>query len=190
MEMTDTTPIPAFRSTGMGDIEVLSNWPSLTADRLNRILGLPTPQSGGPDNGWFPGYGCRWCKGSLAWFTVLPYDWADIANQVAEIFRAAGATVAIGNEAGLTKEAGGRGLQVSAYAFAAATPPAMSSSQRKHMFDVIYASEGEDFKGVIDGTRSLMHWAKFGAGLCSELSISDAELRERYAATTAKTKRK
>lgn len=82
----------------------------LYATVLNRMLDLPDPSPGTRANCWFGGYGCRWCASSRAWFTVVPHEQADVAQLAATLFREAGAIVKI------HPEAGGAGLQVSAYA--------------------------------------------------------------------------
>ncbi|MGT2457658.1 hypothetical protein ACU4GI_32670 [Cupriavidus basilensis] len=77
---------------------------------LNRLLGLPEPVPGTRVNGWFGGFGCRWCHNSLAWFTVVPDSQASLAARAAQLCRDAGA-IAVK----IHPEAGGMGIQVSAY---------------------------------------------------------------------------
>lgn len=48
------------------------------------------------------------------------------------------------------------------------------------MFNAIYAREHRDFKGYFGAERSMISYAKFGGGLTTLDTISDAELRERY----------
>lgn len=80
------------------------------------MLSLNAPGRGTKANGWFGGYGCRWCDALRAWFTVLPFDAEPAAAKIAELFKAGGAReVAIKNEGGVSQADGGRGLQVSAY---------------------------------------------------------------------------
>ncbi len=53
-------------------------------------------------------------------------------------------------------------------------------STRERAFDKLFATEHSDFKGVLaDGTRTVMHWAKYGHGLATLATISAAELTER-----------
>lgn len=85
------------------------------ADQINEILKRPRPVLGTSQNGYFGGYGCRWCKYSRAWFVVLPFEEETTARKIGDVFTEAGAKVTIGNEAGLAQSQGGRGLQVSAY---------------------------------------------------------------------------
>jgi hypothetical protein len=88
------------------------------AAQINTMLGLNAPEPGTRANGWFGGYGCRWCEASRAWFTVLPFDAEPVAAKVAELFKVGGAReVTITDEGGVSEAAGGRGLQVSAYIF-------------------------------------------------------------------------
>lgn len=90
--------------------------PQELAAQINAMLGLSAPVPGTAANDWFGGYGCRWCFASRAWFTVVPFDAAEVADKVAELFRAAGIAATITNEGGVSQAAQGRGLQVSAYA--------------------------------------------------------------------------
>lgn len=86
------------------------------AKQINAMLNLNTPMPGTEANGWFGGYGCRWCDASRAWFTVLPFGADLAAAKIAELFKAGGAReVEISNEGGVSQSGGGRGLQVSAY---------------------------------------------------------------------------
>jgi hypothetical protein len=90
--------------------------PQTMAAQINAMLDLSMPVPGTSANGWFGGYGCRWCNGSRAWFTVLPFGAELAATKIAEVFKAGGASsVAITNEGGVSEADGGRGLQVSAY---------------------------------------------------------------------------
>lgn len=89
--------------------------PQEMAAQVNAMLCLSAPVPGTAANGWFGGYGCRWCFASRAWFTVVPFDASAVANKVAELFRAAGIAATITNEGGVSQAAQGRGLQVSAY---------------------------------------------------------------------------
>lgn len=89
--------------------------PQAMASQINEMLKVPDPVSGSRANGWFGGYGCRWCAASRAWFTVVHFDASDIAQTIADLFRSAGAKVTISNEGGVAATQNGRGLQVSAY---------------------------------------------------------------------------
>lgn len=90
--------------------------PEAVAKRINVMLGVAPPVPGTSANGWFPGYGCRWCPASKAWFTVVPFTLAEVASSIAMMFTAAGLTdVTVSNEGGVSQDDGGRGLQVSAY---------------------------------------------------------------------------
>ena len=86
------------------------------AAEINGLLNFSAPQAGTKVNGWFGGYGCRWCEASRAWFTVVPYSYASVADQIAELFRSGNVgSVTITHEGGVSEADGGRGLQVSAY---------------------------------------------------------------------------
>lgn len=86
------------------------------ADKINAVLGMHAPVPGTRANGWFGGYGCRWCEASRAWFTVLPFSDRLLADEVAALLEAGGCrSVTVTNEGGVDESAGGRGLQVSAY---------------------------------------------------------------------------
>lgn len=86
------------------------------AERINAMLGLPAPVRGTGANGWFGGYGCRWCDASRAWFTVLPFEAEAVSSSIAELFKDGGVReVTITNEGGVSRADGGRGLQVSAF---------------------------------------------------------------------------
>lgn len=94
---------------------VLKEFPEAFATRINKILEMPDPVPGNRENGWFAGYGCRWCKFSKAWFTVLPFEMQPVAETVASMFKNAGLQeVTITLEAGVTQAEGGKGYQVSA----------------------------------------------------------------------------
>ena len=94
---------------------VLHEFPEAFATRINKILEMPDPVPGNRVNGWFGGYGCRWCKCSRAWFTVLPFDMQSVAETVANMFMHAGLhDVTITLEGGVSKADGGKGYQVSA----------------------------------------------------------------------------
>lgn len=89
--------------------------PQGVADALNGLLGFPQPEPGNRGNGWFGGYGCRWCAASRAWFVVLPANHGEIGEWVARLFRDAGCPeVTLGYEGGVSPEDGGRGFQISA----------------------------------------------------------------------------
>lgn len=86
------------------------------AHRVCEIIGFKPPVAASKVNGWFGGYGCRWCAASRAWFTVVPFEAASVAELVANLFREAGLLdVTISNEGGVSQADNGRGLQVSAY---------------------------------------------------------------------------
>ncbi|VVP30934.1 hypothetical protein [Pseudomonas fluorescens] len=95
--------------------ENLVLFPEAFAQRINKIIGFETPAPGTKANGWFGGYGCRWCAASKAWFTVVPFAQPQVAEKVAQMLREAGVDVTITNEGGVTQEDDGKGLQVSAY---------------------------------------------------------------------------
>ena len=62
-------------------------------------------------------------------------------------------------------------------------PQAMTPEQREKAWRAVYRDEHSDFKGKLpDGTQTLMAWAKYGGGLVSLTTITDAELAERFAA--------
>jgi|LNAP01.1.fsa_nt_gb hypothetical protein len=85
------------------------------SEQINKTLGFPSPDAGTKSNGWFGGYGCRWCSASQAWFTTLPFDALAIAYTLAELFNEAGCkTVTVTNSGGVSKADGGVGVQVSA----------------------------------------------------------------------------
>lgn len=67
--------------------------------------------------------------------------------------------------------------------------PPLSQSERERYFNMIYTRTDSDFKGSIDGVRTIIHYAKYGSGLTCLQSISDEELRERYADCTRKRHR-
>lgn len=97
--------------------ENLVQFPEAFAQRISKIIGFDPPVPGTSANGWFGGYGCRWCASSKAWFTVVPFNQQLVAEKVALIFRDAGLIdVKITNEGGVSQEDDGKGLQVSAYA--------------------------------------------------------------------------
>lgn len=90
--------------------------PQAIATQINAMLRLNAPVAGTKANGWFGGYGCRWCEASRARFAIAPFDAEPAAKQVADLFRSGGASsVTISYEGGVSKADGGRGLQVSAY---------------------------------------------------------------------------
>mgnify|MGYP000388869097 FL=1 len=94
---------------------VLKEFPEAFATRVNKILEMPDPVPGNRENGWFAGYGCRWCNFSKAWLIILPFDMMPVAESVASMFMNAGLQdVTITLEAGLTQAEGGKGYQVSA----------------------------------------------------------------------------
>ncbi|WP_116894875.1 hypothetical protein [Pseudomonas savastanoi] len=94
----------------------LAQFPEAYAQRISKIIGFEPPLPGTSSNGWFGGYGCRWCAASKAWFTVVPFDQRLVAEKVAQMFRNAGVLdVSINNEGGVSQEDDGKGLQVSAY---------------------------------------------------------------------------
>ncbi|KAA0946231.1 Conserved hypothetical protein (plasmid) [Pseudomonas veronii 1YdBTEX2] len=96
--------------------ENLVQFPEAFAQRISKMIGFEPPVSGTAANGWFGGYGCRWCAASRAWFTVVPFDQLQVAEKVAQMFREAGVLdVRINNEGGVSQEDDGKGLQVSAY---------------------------------------------------------------------------
>jgi hypothetical protein len=64
--------------------------------------------------------------------------------------------------------------------------PPLSLAERERYFNVIYARTHSDFKGETAGVKMLLKYAKYGSGLTCQASISDAELRERYADCTRK----
>lgn len=95
---------------------VLQEFPEAFAKRINRILEMEDPVRGTRENGFFGGYGCRWCSASMAWFTILPFEMEPIAETVAKMFLSAGLQdVKITLEGGVSQTDGGRGYQVSAY---------------------------------------------------------------------------
>lgn len=63
---------------------------------------------------------------------------------------------------------------------------ALSATERERMFNAIYAKTHPDFKGHYDGTKTLISYAKFGGGLASAATMSDAELRERFSDVSRK----
>lgn len=103
------------KETQVDNTMLASQTPQAMASQINAILGVPDPVTGTSSNGWFGGYGCRWCAASCAWFTVIPFDASEGALKIADIFRAAGASVSVSNEGGISEVESGRGLQVSAY---------------------------------------------------------------------------
>lgn len=70
--------------------ENLVQFPEAYAQRITKIIGFEPPVPGSSANGWFGGYGCRWCAASKAWFTVVPFDQRPVAEKVAQMFRDAG----------------------------------------------------------------------------------------------------
>lgn len=84
------------------------------SEQINQALGFTSPDAGTKSNGWFGGYGCRWCAASRAWFATLPYDAMGIAYALAELFNEAGCkSVTVTNSGGISKADGGVGIQVS-----------------------------------------------------------------------------
>ena len=69
---------------------------------------------------------------------------------------------------------------------------AMGGEEREQAFNLIYRHEHRDYKGKLpDGTRTLMSWARYGGGLVSLATITDAELAERLPfARNAEAKRR
>lgn len=57
----------------------------------------------------------------------------------------------------------------------------MKPLTRESKFNKIWSIAHKDFRGNLGGEKSLLSWAKFGGGLCTAKTISDAELDERYA---------
>jgi len=95
---------------------VLQQFPEAFAQRINKILDIPSPGPATSANNFFGGYGCRWCRNSRAWFTVLPFDMEPVAHTVAQMFRNAAVTsVTVSLEGGVPQNEGGKGFQVSAY---------------------------------------------------------------------------
>jgi hypothetical protein len=78
--------------------------------QIDEMVQVPDPVLGTRANGWFDGYGCCWCAASRAWFPVVSFDASEIAENVAKLFKAAGATVTLSNEGGLFAAQQGRGL--------------------------------------------------------------------------------
>jgi hypothetical protein len=96
-------PVPTANATVLGE-------------QINQMLGYAAPEPGSKSNGWFGGYGCRWCSASRAWFATLPFEALSLSYTLADLFREAGCkTVTVSNSGGVSKEAGGLGIQVSAW---------------------------------------------------------------------------
>jgi hypothetical protein len=57
---SNSTTKPLDREVPMSS--VLKEFPEAFATRINKILEMPDPVPGNRENGWFAGYGCRWCK--------------------------------------------------------------------------------------------------------------------------------
>jgi len=90
--------------------------PHQVAEVINDFTGNTAPKGGTRENGWFAGYGCRWCDASRAWFTVLPFGHESVAERLAQMFTKAGCKeVVTGYEGGIGPDNGGRGIQISAY---------------------------------------------------------------------------
>lgn len=90
--------------------------PREAASVINAILELPEPQGGTRENGWFAGYGCRWCRASQAWITVVPFGQDPLVERLMDLFKAAGCKEVVkSNEGGLGPDQDGQGVQVSAY---------------------------------------------------------------------------
>ena len=58
---------------------------------------------------------------------------------------------------------------------------AASPVERASKFNAIYAAVHPDYKVLINNEKVVMSWAKYGGGLVGMHTISDLELRERYA---------
>lgn len=56
----------------------------------------------------------------------------------------------------------------------------ISQSERVRMFNIVHAGTHSDFKGTYNGEKTVLSHAKYGFGLVSARSISNAELLERY----------
>ena len=62
----------------------------------------------------------------------------------------------------------------------------ISDADRERMFNAIYVNTHRDFKGHYNGQKTVMSHAKYGFGLVSCQTMSDAELRARYSSVRPK----
>jgi len=51
---------------------------------------------------------------------------------------------------------------------------------KEQQFNMVYKNCHKDYKGILDGKKSLMQWIKYGHGLVNAETISDEELNERF----------
>lgn len=62
-------------------------------------------------------------------------------------------------------------------------------TEREAAFRKIWSDTHKDYRGRLpDGTYTVMGWAKYGGGLVSASSISDAELAERLESIKRRTR--
>lgn len=63
----------------------------------------------------------------------------------------------------------------------------MDAVQREAAFNRLWSITHKDFRGHFGGAKTIMSWAKYGGGLNSAATITEAELSERLAAHTKKS---
>jgi hypothetical protein len=68
-------------------------------------------------------------------------------------------------------------------------PPRLEGKARDDAFKLIWRDTHKDYRGKLaDGSLSILGWAKYGHGLVTAASISDAELAERLEAAKRRSK--
>lgn len=63
----------------------------------------------------------------------------------------------------------------------------LGAEERLRMFKAVWSATARDYRGTTeDGAQAVLAHAKFGTGFVTAKTISEDELRERYAATQKK----
>lgn len=64
----------------------------------------------------------------------------------------------------------------------------LTAEERVRMFNAVWAATEKDYRGTTeDGAKAVLGHAKFGSGVQTAKTISEEELRERYAETQKKS---
>lgn len=64
----------------------------------------------------------------------------------------------------------------------------LGAEERLRMFKAVWSATARDYRGTTeDGAQAVLAHAKFGTGFVTAKTISEDELRERYAATQKKS---
>lgn len=59
-------------------------------------------------------------------------------------------------------------------------------ADRQRKLDLIWRNTGKEYRGLRDGKRSIMRWAKYGGGLIDLDAMTDAEVEEMASFYSAK----